>query len=101
VAPSFADIFRNNALKNGVVPAQVAPEAHAAVVAALAAHPDAPVVVDVAAGTVTAGGQAWPFPLPPFARHCLLEGVDQLGYLLAAADEISAWEATKEAAAAR
>lgn len=101
VAPSFADIFRNNALKNGVVPVQVTLEAHAAVVAVLTAHPDAPVVVDVAVGTVAAGGQSWTFPLAPFARHCLLEGVDQLGYLLAAMDEISAWETAKEGAAAR
>jgi 3-isopropylmalate/(R)-2-methylmalate dehydratase small subunit len=99
VAPSFADIFRNNALKNGVVPVQVSAEAHAAVVAGVRAAPDVPLVVDVGTCTVAMGGEAWPFPLAPFARHCLLEGVDQLGYLLAALPEISAWEATRADAA--
>jgi 3-isopropylmalate/(R)-2-methylmalate dehydratase small subunit len=92
VAPSFADIFRGNALKNGIVPVQLAPEAHAALVRELSAHPSAEVTVDVAAQLLAVGVHAWPFPLAPFARHCLLEGIDQLGYLLAADAEIARFE---------
>lgn len=92
VAPSFADIFRGNALKNGIVPVRLAPEAHAALVRELSAHPSAEVTVDVAAQLLAVGVHAWPFPLAPFARHCLLEGIDQLGYLLAADAEIARFE---------
>lgn len=92
VAPSFADIFRGNALKNGIVPVQLAPEAHAALVRELSAHPSAEVTVDVAAQLLAVGVHAWPFSLAPFARHCLLEGIDQLGYLLAADGEIARFE---------
>ncbi|MBX7118815.1 MAG: 3-isopropylmalate dehydratase small subunit [Gemmatimonadaceae bacterium] len=100
VASSFADIFRNNALKNGLVPVQLAPDDHAALVARLAAAPDAEVTVDVEACTIAVDGTAWPFPLAPFARRCLLEGVDQLGYLLAAEDEITRFEASHGTAVA-
>lgn len=97
VAPSFADIFRNNALKNGIVPVQLTADAHAAVVAALRTEPDAIVRVDVAAQRISVGAHAWDFPLAPFARHCLLEGVDQLGYLLGASHDIAAYEASHPA----
>ena len=100
VAPSFADIFRNNALKNGLVPVVLGREAHAALVAHLATAPDAPVTVDVAAGTVQWAGETHAFPIAPFARRCLLEGVDQLGYLLAAGDDITRFEATHAIGAA-
>jgi 3-isopropylmalate/(R)-2-methylmalate dehydratase small subunit len=92
VASSFADIFRNNALKNGLVPVQLAPDAHASLVRALTAEPALVISVDVAAGILRAGEESWPFPLAPFARHCLLEGIDQLGYLLGASGEIARYE---------
>ena len=94
VASSFADIFRNNALKNGLVPVQLTPGAHAAFVDVLRADPEATVRVDVAARLLSVAGSTWSFPLAPFARHCLLEGVDQMGYLLGASDEIARYEAS-------
>jgi 3-isopropylmalate/(R)-2-methylmalate dehydratase small subunit len=97
IAPSFADIFRNNALKNGLVPAQLSVEGHAALVRHLASAPDVPVTVDVSALRVSAAGEAWPFPLAPFARHCLLEGIDQLQYLRGADAEIARHEAANPA----
>ena len=97
LASSFADIFRNNALKNGIVPVQLTADAHATFVAALRTEPDAIVCVDVAAQRISVGAHAWGFPLAPFARHCLLEGVDQLGYLLGASHDIAAYEASHPA----
>ena len=87
VAPSFADIFRRNALKNGVVPVAVDP----AIVDALAGG-SAPVVVDVATGVVSAAGVRSGFVLESFARLCLLEGLDELSFLLAQNDGIAEFE---------
>lgn len=98
VASSFADIFRNNALKNGIVPVQLDRQVHATVVARLRVAPDTTVTVDVAAQRITVDDDSWSFPLAPFARLCLLEGVDQLGYLLGAANEIGDYEARHPAA---
>ncbi len=89
VALSFADIFRNNALKNGVVPVALAADAHAKLVAA----PGARILIDVEAlAVVLPDGTRAAFALEPFARHCLLEGVDELAYLLAQDALISAYE---------
>jgi 3-isopropylmalate/(R)-2-methylmalate dehydratase small subunit len=89
ISTEIADIFRNNALKNGLLPLIVTePTA-----AWLLAHPGAEVTIDVEQGTLTLpGGEAVGFPLEPFARHCLLEGVDGLGFLLARTAEIDAFE---------
>jgi 3-isopropylmalate/(R)-2-methylmalate dehydratase small subunit len=89
VSTEIADIFRNNSLKNGLLPVIV----DEATSAWLLAHPGVEVTLDVAAGTLTLPtGRAVNFPLEAFARHCLLEGVDELGYLLARAGEIEAYE---------
>ncbi len=78
LAPSFADIFRGNALKNGLVPVVVPAELHAL----LCAAPGTVVTVDVEALTVTPeGGVPSRFTLDAFSRYCLLNGVDELGYL--------------------
>lgn len=98
VAMSFADIFRSNALKNGIVPVELGAEAHATLVRRLADDADTQLTVDVAAQRLAIGDDSWHFPLAPFARHCLLEGVDQLDYLLGAADEIARYEARYPAA---
>jgi 3-isopropylmalate/(R)-2-methylmalate dehydratase small subunit len=83
VSTSFADIFRNNALKNGLLPVQVDEAAHAELVAALAADPAAPLSLDLATRTLTLpGGRLVSFPIDAFSRTCLLEGVDELGYIL-------------------
>ena len=92
LAPSFADIFRGNALKNGLIPVALADADHAAVVAALAADPAMPITVDLEAQRVTAGGITATFTVDPFARRCLLDGVDELGYLLAHLPQIEAFE---------
>ncbi len=89
IAPAFADIFRRNALKNGLVPVTVPAEAHAK----LAASPGATVTVDVEATTVSLpDGTREPFALEPFARYCLLEGQDELQFLLSQEAAIAAFE---------
>lgn len=91
VSSEIADIFRNNALKNGIVPIVL----DEAVVQALMARPDDVLTVDVEARELrTPDGGAHAFPLDGFARTCLLEGVDELGYLLARGPDISHHEAT-------
>src|SRR5688572_1773931 len=89
VSTSFADIFRSNALKNGLVPVVV----DADTLGWLIANPGAQVTVDLATSTLRLpDGRAVKFPIEPFARHCLMQGVDQLGYLLSKNAEISAYE---------
>ncbi|WP_334179205.1 3-isopropylmalate dehydratase small subunit [Pseudoxanthomonas sp.] len=94
VSSEIADIFRNNSLKNGLVPV-VLPEA---TVQALMQRPDDELVVDVAAKELrTPDGAAFAFPLDAFAQTCLLQGVDELGYLLARHPDIERYEATRHA----
>jgi 3-isopropylmalate/(R)-2-methylmalate dehydratase small subunit len=93
VARSFADIFRANALKNGLLPVALAEPAHRAVVEARLAEPALAATVDVAAGTLALPGRGcFGFPLDPFARRCLIEGLDELAYLLSKGSRIAAWE---------
>jgi 3-isopropylmalate/(R)-2-methylmalate dehydratase small subunit len=93
VSTSFADIFRNNALKNGLLPVAIAADAHAALVAQLAARPEAEVGVDLPSQTLTLpDGRKAAFPIDAFAKTCLLEGVDELGYILRFSDRIAAFE---------
>jgi 3-isopropylmalate/(R)-2-methylmalate dehydratase small subunit len=89
VSTQFADIFRNNSLKNGLLPVAVDREAHDW----LLAHPGADVGIDLGSTTLTLPtGQAVRFPLEPFARYCLMNGVDELGFLLGRDKEIQAYE---------
>ena len=89
VSTSIADIFRNNALKNGLVPVIVPPAAHAALVAA----PGAEVTIDLETRTITVpGGGTASFPIDGFARYCLMNGVDELGYLLSQEEAIARFE---------
>jgi 3-isopropylmalate/(R)-2-methylmalate dehydratase small subunit len=82
IALGFADIFKGNALKNGLVPVILPPDAHAALIAARSADPQLPVTVDLVSQTVSWPGHALvKFPVDAFARKCLLQGVDELGYL--------------------
>jgi len=83
VSTSFADIFRNNALKNGLLPVAVDAAAHASLLTQLARQPEAEVTVDLATQTIRLpDGSVVTFPIDPFSRTCLLEGVDELGYIL-------------------
>jgi len=95
VAPSFADIFRGNAISAGLVPAQVTEDAAARLGAALAGAPDAEVVVDVAARTVSVGDVTEPFELADYAQWRLLEGLDDIGLTLRHEEEITAFEARR------
>ena len=89
ISTEFADIFANNALKNGLLPVIV----EEATAAWLIAHPGAALTIDVARHTLTLpDGTTVSFPLEAFARHRLLEGVDELGFLLAHASQIDAYE---------
>ena len=89
VSSEIADIFRSNALKNGLLPVVLDAE----IVDELLDAPGIELSIDIASRRVTLpDGRAFAFPLDAFARTCLLEGVDQLGYLLKQADAIAAFE---------
>ena len=89
VSTEFADIFRTNSLKNGLVPVLVDQKTHAW----LLANPGSDLTIDVESTTLTLpDGTAVRFPLEGFARFCLLNGIDELGYLLAQGSAISAYE---------
>ena len=93
ISTSFADIFKQNSLKNSLLPIVVPADAHAALFAMVDRDPDAEVTVDLAAQTVTLpDGRKVEFPIDPFSKHCLLEGVDELGYILKNAPAIAAYE---------
>ena len=94
VSTSFADIFRGNALGNGLLPIEVEPEVARALMEPAAHAVDATLAVDLASRTLTLpDGSRESFPVPPFARHCLLEGIDEMEFLLGAVPEIAAFEA--------
>jgi 3-isopropylmalate/(R)-2-methylmalate dehydratase small subunit len=94
ISTSFADIFRQNSLKNSLLPIVVPADVHAELFAALDADPDATVKIDLAAQTLTLpSGRPVEFPVDGFSRHCLLEGVDELGYVLNHEANIAAFEA--------
>lgn len=94
ISTFFADIFRNNALKNGLLPIVVEPDVHQRLHEQLRANPDAEVTIDLESQTLTLpDGDSVTFPVDPFARHCLLNGVDQLGFLLGEGDAIEKYEA--------
>jgi len=93
ISTSFADIFRNNSLKNGLLPIIVDGATHAELLAVAKADPAAEVKVDLASQSLgLPGGRSVPFPMDAFSKHCLLSGVDQLGYLLQKAPAVEAYE---------
>ena len=92
ISTSFADIFKQNSLKNSLLPIIVPADVHAE----LFRNPDQIVKVDLAAQTITlANGRAVEFPVDSFSKYCLLEGVDELGYILKQAPAIAAYEAQR------
>jgi 3-isopropylmalate/(R)-2-methylmalate dehydratase small subunit len=99
VAPSFGDIFRNNSINAGLVPAKVTEEGVARLFAALGTDPDAEVVVDVAAREVAipSAGVAEPFELADYAQWRLIEGLDDIGLTLRHEEAITAFEASRPA----
>jgi 3-isopropylmalate/(R)-2-methylmalate dehydratase small subunit len=94
ISAEIADIFRSNALKNGLLPIVL----DAVVVDELLANPGITLDIDVAASTVTLpDGRRFAFPIDGFAGTCLLEGVDQLGYLLKHTPSIQVFEDSRDA----
>jgi 3-isopropylmalate/(R)-2-methylmalate dehydratase small subunit len=91
VSTSIADIFKGNAVKNGLLPVEVEPEIHRALVE----NPGCSVEIDLASRLLTLpDGRTAGFPIDGFARHCLLEGIDQLDFLLGQDAAIAAYEAS-------
>ena len=95
VSSTFADIFRGNALGNGMLPIQVSPEVLAKL---MAAHtPSAKVTVNLETSTLTLpDGETVTFPVPPFSKYCLLNGIDEMGFLLKTSDDATKYEAAHE-----
>jgi 3-isopropylmalate/(R)-2-methylmalate dehydratase small subunit len=93
LSTSFADIFRSNSLKNGVLPIVVDAATQARLFELLAGNPDAELTVDLAEqGVLLPDGSTVDFEIDPFAKQMILAGTDELGYLLSKSAEISAWE---------
>ena len=93
ISTSFADIFRSNSLKNGLLPIIVDKETHRDLFDLVTEIPNVELTVDLATQTLNLpGGRAVTFPIDAFAKICLLEGADELGYLLKHDDQISAFE---------
>jgi 3-isopropylmalate/(R)-2-methylmalate dehydratase small subunit len=93
ISTSFADIFRNNSLKNGLLPIVVDARVHAELCEFFGAHPSDLATVDLAQQTLSWGeGRSMIFPIDAFSKTCMLEGIDQLGYLLKFEGQISAFE---------
>lgn len=94
LSTGFADIFRSNSLKNGLLPIVVPPEVHARLRQLIAEDPDAELTVDLAEeGVLLPDGTTIDFTIDPFAKRMLLAGTDELGYLLSKEADITAWEA--------
>ncbi|ACL24154.1 3-isopropylmalate dehydratase small subunit [Chloroflexus aggregans] len=94
IAPSFADIFRNNALKIGLLPVMVEQSVYDELVVMYANDPSMVLTIDLAAQIVALpDGRQVHFPIDAFSKYCLLHGVDQLGFLLQQEAAIAAYEA--------
>ncbi len=93
IAQSFADIFRTNALKNGLLPISIDGGTHTSIVEKVTAEPDTQLTIDLADQTLTlAQGNSVEFPIDPFAKRILMEGIDELDYIRSFEDDISEYE---------
>jgi 3-isopropylmalate/(R)-2-methylmalate dehydratase small subunit len=96
IAESFADIFRQNALKNGLLPIQLPPAIHADLLARVVAEPGSVVGVNLVKQVLTLpDGDEAAFTIDPFARECLLSGVDEIGYVLRQEAAIARFESAR------
>ena len=93
ISTSFADIFRNNALKNGLIPIVVDEETHKMLFDLAEEAPRAELTVDLASQTVSFPAGSFTFNIDPFNKSCLLNGVDELGYIMGFEKEIAEFEA--------
>jgi 3-isopropylmalate/(R)-2-methylmalate dehydratase small subunit len=93
ISTSFADIFRNNSLKNGLLPIIVDKATHQQLFSLLEEDPNTSLSVDLASQTLTLpDGRGVPFPIDDFSKTCLLNGIDEIGYVLAMREKIEAFE---------
>jgi len=92
IAPSFADIFRGNALKNGLLPIQLDSDETATIAEAVKADPSILISISLEDQQLEWADTAVMFSIEPFARQCLLHGVDELGYILRFQREIETFE---------
>jgi 3-isopropylmalate/(R)-2-methylmalate dehydratase small subunit len=102
ISTSFADIFRNNCLKNGILPVTLDRDRHLKLFRLVDQQPSAQVAIDLQSQTLSLpDGEKISFPIDPFSKKCLLEGVDELGYLLSFSESISGFESARTASARR
>lgn len=93
VGTTFADIFCNNSLKNGLLPVTIPPVDHAELLGAVEKDPNLEITIDLSSQTISLpGGKTVGFPIDNFSKQCLLAGVDQLGYILKQDAHIRAYE---------
>jgi 3-isopropylmalate/(R)-2-methylmalate dehydratase small subunit len=98
VSTYFADIFRNNALKNGLLPITVDEQTHQQLISLAEEDPNTEVTIDLQTQTLTLpDGRRVEFPIDNFSKYCLLNGVDQLGFLLGLESEVVAYEESRPA----
>ena len=98
ISTGFADIFRSNSLKNGVLPIVVPPEVHQRLWEIVRQDPDAPLTIDLAEeGVLLPDGTTIDFTIDPFSKRMMLAGTDELGYLLSKVADIAVWEASHPA----
>ncbi len=97
VSSFFADIFKNNALNNGVLPVVVSPKFLEGLFTSIATNPGNTVTVDLENQTITnnATGDSESFEINPYKKECLVKGLDDIDYLLANKDKIEAFEASR------
>lgn len=95
ICTSFADIFRNNSLKNGLLPVVVDDRTHQELFELVEEVPDAELTIDLATQTLSFPTGSVTFPIDPFNKACLLNGVDELGYIMSFEKEIAAFETNR------
>lgn len=97
ISTSFADIFRNNSLKNGLLPIIVDRDTHQQMFSLAAEDPDFQVMVDLASQSlILPDGRNVAFPIDGFSKACMLNGVDEIGYVLGLKDKIEAFESNSQ-----
>ena len=96
ISTAFADIFNNNCLKNGLLPILVDKQNHQKLFALLNEQPDSVITVDLKEqALILPSGVSISFPIDPFSKKCLLEGIDELGYLLQMSRAIETFETSR------
>ena len=96
ISTSFADIFKSNSLKNGLLPIEVSKAVHTKLMDTVNADRSVRVKIDLPSQTLTLpDGTQVKFPVDAFSKHCLLNGIDQLGYILSFEDQISKYEQSR------